>query len=327
MSGLTELPSTSPTSLGSTRKDLIPFKNEPHRASARLLNKFRTYLIEIGEMLGLGDGSTPGSLRAQVDELMAGGGGGSSNVLWKWNQENFIQFTGNPLPDPGFSSGASVVNAEITMTSTTSALRTAILMRADELVGMAGWWANDLVTFADMYLRWSVAYPTGLPVDGESIAYGVLYGGDAEDAIFIYDCIEFATVGPNTVIKRRIVMVNPVDALTVVLYECEIFGGYVIVSTADLRATRDDTSYAGGTGVPAGQAAVTTSAFIPAPSAAPETANGGVILFNSTVLPPGAAWATSACNRVGIAISGNWTAASGLLGGTILDFSILKVTT
>lgn len=80
MSGLTELPSTSETSLGSDRKDLIPFKGEKHRASALLLNKLRAYAIQMGEMLGLGDGSTPGSLRAQVNALMEGGGGGGDGI-------------------------------------------------------------------------------------------------------------------------------------------------------------------------------------------------------------------------------------------------------
>lgn len=80
MSGLTELPSTSESSLGSTRKDLIPFRGELHRASAGLLNKIRTYLIQMGEMLGLEDGSTPGSLRAQVNTLMEGGGGGGGDA-------------------------------------------------------------------------------------------------------------------------------------------------------------------------------------------------------------------------------------------------------
>ena len=62
MSGLTELPSTAATSLGPAKEDRIVYMNEAFRAQAFLINKIRTYLIQMGEMLGLGDDSTPGSL-------------------------------------------------------------------------------------------------------------------------------------------------------------------------------------------------------------------------------------------------------------------------
>lgn len=328
MSGLTELPSTSSTSLGSTRKDLIPFKNEPHRASARLLNKFRTYLIEIGEMLGLGDGSTPDSLRAQVNALMEGGGGGS-NVLLKWTQLDLAQFSGNPLPDPGLSGGLSVVNPQMVTAATLSDTRVNAAMTADEMTyASAVWWANTPVPLGDMIIRWSVSYPTTLPGLGESVSYGVAYGGDAADGLIIMDLVEFANVADNIVAKRRVTMANPVDAVNVVLYECEIYSGYILTFSADLRVTRDDTTYAGGTGVPSGYAEVSTTSFVPGATVAPVSHNGGVVPFSSAYLAPGAAWATSACNRVGFVLSGVWTnALSGNLGGSILDFSILKVTT
>lgn len=62
MSGLTELPSTAATSLGPAKEDRLVYMNETFRAQAFLINKIRTYLIQMGEMLGLGDDSTPGSL-------------------------------------------------------------------------------------------------------------------------------------------------------------------------------------------------------------------------------------------------------------------------
>ena len=71
MSGLTELPSTAATSLGPDKVDRIPYLNEAYRAQSFLLNKIRVYLIQIGEMLGLGDGSTPGSIAYRLNLLEA----------------------------------------------------------------------------------------------------------------------------------------------------------------------------------------------------------------------------------------------------------------
>lgn len=69
MSGLTELPSTAPSSLGPDKVDRIVYMNEAYRTQAFLINKMRTYLIQMGEMLGLGDASTPGSLAYRVNAL------------------------------------------------------------------------------------------------------------------------------------------------------------------------------------------------------------------------------------------------------------------
>lgn len=67
--GMTELPSTAVDSLGTdlTTKPGSTDGGESWRLRAPIVNKIRTYLIALGQAVGLGDGSTPNSLEARAN--------------------------------------------------------------------------------------------------------------------------------------------------------------------------------------------------------------------------------------------------------------------
>lgn len=325
MPGLTELPSTDAASLGATRKDLRTFKGEEHRASARLLNKIRVYLIQIGEQLGLGDGSTAGSLQQAVNDLALSA---TSNVIWKYDG-TLSSFSDNPLPDPGLQGGVSVDVPTLTLGTGDSPSRLPMLLGADEMVsGAAIWWVDDVIPFGDMYARWSVSYPSAFPADGEAIGVGIVYAADT-DGLYVYDIVEFANVGDSLVVTRRVVSANAVDAVNVVMYESVVNGGYIVTSTLDIRATRDGDSYGPpGPGTLTGTANITTSAFVPGGLDAPASATGAVLVYSSDLSPVGEAWSTSACNRVGVILTGEWTnAGSGRLSCQMSNIEFLRVHT
>ena len=75
MSGLTDLPSEDEESLGPLIFEKQAFQDKAHRDYAHLMHMIRLYLIQMGQQLGLADGSVPGSLQQVVNDLVLGGGG------------------------------------------------------------------------------------------------------------------------------------------------------------------------------------------------------------------------------------------------------------
>lgn len=75
MAGLTELPSTAEESLGPLVFEKQSFGSKAERDYAHLMHKIRLYLIQVGEQLGLSDGSVPGSLQQLVNDMVLTGTG------------------------------------------------------------------------------------------------------------------------------------------------------------------------------------------------------------------------------------------------------------
>lgn len=111
MAGLTELPSTDNSSLGPDKRDKIPFRDELFRVPARVVNKIRQYLIELGQQVGKADGSTPGSLQAQVNSLIENGTGPRTATIIVGSEITGDTSTVCDFLDPGDGTGLAAALA------------------------------------------------------------------------------------------------------------------------------------------------------------------------------------------------------------------------
>lgn len=89
------IPTKTEDSIGIEKSDNLPdgvTLDERHWTTAAQLETIKDTLIALAEEVGETASPDAGSLRGRVDALEGGGGGGSSRVLWKWNETDATEF-------------------------------------------------------------------------------------------------------------------------------------------------------------------------------------------------------------------------------------------
>lgn len=233
----------------------------------------------------------------------------ASDVIWEWNGVDTTQFAAsNPLPAPALPGTA--VGATLTAVASPQVPGGAALtvdVASFSAAGGAVWWIDQPLPLNRRFrveAEFGVPLPT--PSSGESTIIGVVFGGDTAGFV-LASTLEVRDDGfGNTTYIRRVVQYDPVGPNNVILLEDTTFGGYLAGMVVRVHLDRGDTSYAGPPGVPRGTIITEHTAWVPPPTTN-YAVGGSVAIANSAFLPPGPAWATSSCDRIGIMLAGNST--------------------
>lgn len=103
--GLTVLPRNEDGNLGRDKTDLDNVPELDHYVPSTEYNNLVDRVCELGEAVGLADGSTPGSLEERVGSLETGG-----SLLWEWNGVDTSQFeASDAYLESGWTTALSVV--------------------------------------------------------------------------------------------------------------------------------------------------------------------------------------------------------------------------
>jgi len=274
-------------------------------------------------------GSSWGWWRSIRDLVIALDSGLAPSILFEWNGTNATQLSGNPLPGPSISTNAT--NPELNVVSSSIApTQNTINITADDMTnGAAIWWANPTVPFADMKkieLRFTRPQPCVDPMSTEEVSIGIVYAGYETTEHVLVQRLRFIGDGAGNIeTYLEVFGFDPTGPTVVSLFSKQISftAGQVYRLVSDLQVSRDDTVYAGPPGVPTGTIDLTLSSWFVPPTTGTTNPDGGFVLLNSFVFPLGASWATTACNKVGIIMGGNWTnGASGAQTSQIFQFKI-----
>lgn len=250
--------------------------------------------------------------------IVNSGGGGGETVLWEWIGTDDSQFAlSNPLPAPATTSGV-VTGPELTVVADAqSVLQNDIALYVDAIAaGGATWWMDTPVPLASIkYIEMEFGYPFPGPdpTSTEMVQYGLIIGGDADTGHAIAVLASFQGTGLGDVEQHIIVnQVDPVGPTVTVLVDDTLPGfAYGLTWRINVNMARNNTMYAGGTGVPNGSLNAQLTGWVIGPTSGGTFPHSATALFNTNLYPPGPSWATTACNRIGIVVSGNWTATSG----------------
>lgn len=256
-------------------------------------------------------------------------GGSSSSALFEWNGINDTQYSDNPLPAPSVDVGAT--NPELNVTALSiSPSQFQLAISADDMTnGAALWWANPLVPFASikqLEARFGRPQPGIDPTTTEHCSIGFIVAGDDATNHAIVFLLDFAGDGAGNIVTTLYVYASDPTGPTITYLLIKVLPaateGYFWRMVVDLQVARNNTAYGGAPGSPSGTMAVRVEPWALPPTTGFTSPDGGLAIFNPVVFPIGTSFATSACNKVGVIMIGNWTAASGPQTGTIFQMKI-----
>lgn len=236
-----------------------------------------------------------------------------SDVVWEWNGVDTSQFaTSNVLPAPavpGTTTGASLTAVASSVAPGGVALEVGLTSMSGP--GAAIWWIDQPLPLQNMRVEMSFSYPNPgpLPSSGEAAYVGFVFAGDSTLNSVIADTYWFEDDGAGNIIYSHKVYQYESSGPTFVLLTDDVMptGSYFLFAETRVQADRGDVVYAGGSGVPRGSIDSVVSGFLPPPTATLSLPHGSAAMLNSTLFPPGTAWSTSSCNRIGIVIGGSTT--------------------